>query len=101
MEPEIRLKKISDDFESWASSPSFGLGAGHFVKDDNGQYENYPTQCYWQVWQASRRAIVVELPPKGIDSINEGESVAWHNVRNSTIAACKRAIEEAGLKVAP
>lgn len=55
-------QKLREEFETWASSPDFGLRAGHFVKGDDGEYLNYPTQCYWQVWQASRAALVVELP---------------------------------------
>lgn len=43
-------------FEAFALSPEFGLRAGHLEKDENGEYLNYPTQCYWQVWQASHPA---------------------------------------------
>lgn len=53
---------MREEFEAWASSPEFGLRAGHFVKGDDGEYVNYPTQCYWQVWQASRESLVIEVP---------------------------------------
>lgn len=42
-----------EQFEEWASSPEFGLSQAYFLKDDEGEYINYPTQCYWVVWQAA------------------------------------------------
>lgn len=54
--------KAIADFEAWAGSEAFGLSAAHFEKDDSGEYVNYPTQCYWLVWQASRAELVIELP---------------------------------------
>lgn len=43
-----------NEFEVWGSGPEFGLTAAHFVKNEAGGYLNYPTQCYFEVWQAAR-----------------------------------------------
>lgn len=51
-----------DEFEAWASSPAFGLSPGHFAKDEQGEYINYPAHCYWLVWEASRQSLEIELP---------------------------------------
>lgn len=51
-----------EEFEAWASSPAFGLSPGHFKKDEEGEYINYPAHCYWLVWQASRQALEIVLP---------------------------------------
>lgn len=56
-EPEVVVvneDKIQAEFEAWAGSKKFGLSKGHFKKDEDGEYLNFPTQCYWDVWQASR-----------------------------------------------
>ena len=49
-------EKMREDFELWAVS-NFSMEA-----DVNGLYQNYLTECVWQAWQASRAALVVELP---------------------------------------
>lgn len=64
--------KIQAEFEAWAGSKKFGLSKGHFKKDEDGEYLNFPTQCYWDVWQASRAALMVEQKPA-----NKPEVVAW------------------------
>jgi hypothetical protein len=48
------------DFE--AAGLKLGLRQGNYKKDDSGDYVNYPTQCYWEFWQAARESIVVDLP---------------------------------------
>lgn len=70
------------------------------IKDD-GVYRIGPIQGMWWSWQASRKALVVELPPKGPSADPELPGNAWHNTRNNTIEACRRAIEAAGVRVKP
>lgn len=54
----------------------------------------------WQAaWQASRAAIAIQLPPKSQPTSDKESEIAWHNVRNSTIDACARAVEAAGVRV--
>lgn len=91
------IDKMREEFEAWASSPAFGLRAGHFVKGDDGEYLNYPTQCYLQVWQASRESLVIALP-SAFESAPpyacyEG---GWNDMRDEA----KDNIEATGLKVA-
>lgn len=82
---------MREEFEAWASSPDFGLRAGHFVKGDDGEYENYPTECYWKVWQASRAVLVIELPVFPEDD----KPSTW--VANSTVNVCRNVIHAAGV----
>lgn len=42
-----------EDFEKFATGPEFELTQAHLEKHDNGEYVNFPTQCYWLVWQAA------------------------------------------------
>lgn len=51
-----------EQFEKFALSAEGGLFAGHLAKGEDGEYLNYAAQCYWLFWQASRAAVVVELP---------------------------------------
>lgn len=50
----------------------------------------------WWGWQASREAVVVELPPKWSDEANSNKQ-AW----DCGIEDARMAIEAQGLKVAP
>ena len=95
-------EKMREEFEAWASSPEFGLRDGHFVKGDEGEYLNYPTQCYFQVWQASRAAIEVELPiahgaPRNSSSYQEGIADGFER----GVYRCQEAIESLGLRIKP
>jgi len=48
-------EQMREEFEAWASK-GFGLVRGHFVRGED-EYENFPTQCYWEVWQAARKPV--------------------------------------------
>lgn len=93
----MNIEKIREEFEAWASSPEFGLRSGHFARGEDGEYLNYPTQCYFMVWQASRAAIEVDVPRYSSDAAgdwhpdNDGDSVHYPEL--------ERAIESLGLKV--
>lgn len=100
----MSTEKMREEFEAFASTPEFGLRPGHFVRDENGGYESFPTQCYWEVWQASRAAIEVELPSSARMYFNGAPAEAytdgikcWHD----GVDAARRAIESLGLKVKP
>lgn len=95
--------KMREQFEKFALSKIGGLSAGHLVKGEDGEYLNYASQCYWLFWQASREAVVVELPPK-ISAHNTSES-GWVRPEaehyDEAVDDCREAIEAHGLKVAP
>lgn len=73
--------KMREEFEAWAGSEAFGLSPAHFAKDEAGDYINYPTQCYWMVWQASRAELVIELPAKpDADTFTRVQSAYWQGI---------------------
>lgn len=71
---------------------------GEFLALD-GPYDNPRKNQAFAVWQASRQAVVVELPG-GYDPYRCGDD-AEMNATNDTIQECRAAIEAQGLKVAP
>ena len=87
----MSIEKMREEFETWASSPEFGLRGGHFARGEDGEYLNYPTQCYFMVWQASRAAIEVELPSAYEFSASDSPGYVIEKV--------SEAIESLGLKV--
>ena len=86
----MHTDKAMAEFEAWASSEAFGLSPAHFAKDEAGEYINYPTQCYWLVWLASRRELVIELPSSPNEEFSD---------RRAAVDACRAAIEAAGVTV--
>lgn len=78
-------------FEAFALSAAGGLGQGHLVKGEDGEYLNDAARSYWEFWEGSRGVLVVELPQQS------GANLDW----NQAIRYCHQAIEAAGLKVKP
>jgi len=51
------------EFEAWAIKAKCQHGVPYFVmKDDSGMYIDHGANIAWQAWQASRAALVVNLP---------------------------------------
>ena len=71
--------KIREEFEAWAAENGMAI---HLARGESGLYGSPVTQRYWGCWQASRAAVVVELP-------------------RVYTQATRAAIEAAGLKVKP
>ena len=99
-----KMRDISrEQFEKFALSSEGGLFPGHLAKGEDGEYLNYAAQCYWLFWQASREAVVVELPAKiSAHNTTEGGFVrpeAEHY--DEAVDDCREAIEAQGLKVSP
>lgn len=59
---------------------------------DGEGYSDPSADAYWHYWQASRAALVVELPRK----IGEGNTKIRQD-RNKTIDKCREAINAAGV----
>lgn len=93
----MNIEKMREEFEAWASSPEFGLRGGHFSRGEGGEYLNYPTQCYFMVWQASRAAIEVELPKPY--SKHRMVSKPERYARSAALLEAGDAIESLGLKI--
>ncbi len=87
--------KMREEFEAWVGSEAFGLSPAHFGKDEAGEYINYPTQCYWLVWQASRAELVVQMPQPMKAPPYASYEGGWNDMRGEAIDA----IEAAGVTV--
>ena len=55
-------EKIRAEFEAWAKSEQISIGV--FAEDgqNDGEYYFLEAHWAWKAWQASRAALVVELP---------------------------------------
>ncbi len=53
------MDKMREEFEAWVSSKNLETSFGNYAADE---YDATWTQVYWEGWQASRKALVVELP---------------------------------------
>lgn len=82
-----------EQFEAWSAKHEF-LGGCYLTAQPDGRYLDIDLQAAWEAWQASRDAVVVELP--GVDTWS-CRSEAMHVYKRE----CKEAIEAAGVKVAP
>lgn len=82
---------VREQFEAWARSKGHDLeyrnipGVGQF-------YECHRTLLAFEVWQASREAVVVDLPGLQCLRVNQYD---YQEAREQ----CRRAIEAEGLKV--
>ena len=86
----MSVNKMRAEFEAWAVSEGYALGcmiSGHYI--------HAATSAAWHAWQASRAALVVELP----SMCNEGDDYAdgW----NDALGLSRTAIEAAGVRVKP
>ena len=55
----------------------------------------------WVCWQASREAVVVELPSEDTCRTSTSKEEAVQEAYNHALGECRAAIEAQGLKVAP
>lgn len=90
--------KVRAEFEAWAIR-EYWLAECALARKKSGVYRDSRAAFAWAAWQASRAALMVELPENGRPAVDN--CAYWHNVRNSAIAACRRAIEAAGVGVKP
>lgn len=94
-----KMRDISrEQFEKFALSPEGGLFAGHLAKGEDGEYLNYAAQCYWLFWQASREAVVVELPERQVYE-SHADTSSFKDGFNHCHTESRALIEARGLKV--
>ena len=107
----MSVEKMREEFEAWArDSEEFDDGEDPFdwicYVTPHGDYYSSSLELAWKSWQASRSALVIELPSAGSapeapeDAIDDSYLDAHHakiQMRN----ACFMAIDAAGLKVSP
>ncbi|WP_122252638.1 hypothetical protein [Pseudomonas savastanoi] len=98
--------KMREEFEAWANG-RYGWEIHDQYRDEsertlstwNGErYDNRIVEGMWQAWQASREALVIELPEERA-ARGYGEQVADALGFNDGISYCRDAIEAAGVKV--
>ena len=85
--------KMRSQFEAWHASVV--VGEPPHDKYNNGDYRNVHVQRYWIGWQASREALVVDLP-----SVEENGTLT-RGVIIGVLGVVRSTIEALGLKVAP
>ena len=88
------MEQSREEFEAWfivAAAPSNKLLS--WSKTLNA-YKYTLTQNAWEIWQASRKSVVVKLPTKRM-----GLEDFFTKGINQTIDNCKKAIEAQGLTV--
>lgn len=81
-------EKMREDFELWLND------SGQLsLKEDDGEYSFQHTRFAWQAWQASRAALVVELPQKPYCA----QGMAYPDYSDA-LNDCREAIESVGVK---
>jgi hypothetical protein len=85
-------------------------GAGHHIaevhcsKSESGEYVSAWVRGAWWAWQASRAALVIELPYVHGSPTNEAASDQDYYLDQAKAdmrQQCKKAIERSGVKVMP
>lgn len=106
-------EKMRAEFEAWVGIPTmlnrrespalWGGTAEEIARHDANPYDHPWTRGAWEAWQASRAALVVELPEK-ISQYNT-DDVGFVNPaaaeHDEAIDDCRAAIEAAGVRVKP
>ena len=80
-------EKMMDEFKGWAYKSGYDIDDAQESADDEKFFVCYDTEACWQAWQASRAALVVELPGAIWCSL------AYHEAINDV----KEALDDAGV----
>lgn len=94
----MSIEKMRAEFEQYAAAKGLTLHGqdGRYLKE---------VQSAWMAWQASRAALVVELPKQvGLDKPFTGipmDEMKADNSYNLALSRCRAAIEAAGVRVKP
>ncbi|WP_288082197.1 hypothetical protein, partial [Pseudomonas sp.] len=89
-------EKMREGFEAWLESRLGERSA--IVRVDDG-YLHLETEVAWQAWQASRAAVVIELPEERKTNQSHAEDRAEAFGFNDGIERCREVIEAAGVGV--
>ena len=90
------MDKQREEFEE---KLSHDYGDDALLKNSDGDYVDWLTADLWDYWQASRAAIVVELPDTKNDRARGCSSDDIAYGFNQGIDSCKDAIRAAGLSI--
>ena len=83
-------EKMMDEFKGWAYKSGYDIDDAQESADDEKFFVCYDTEACWQAWQASRAALVVELPS---DINGEYYADGW----NAALMCVEGMLEEAGV----
>lgn len=94
---EVSNDKMREEFEMSAKEICLAI-TGKFVpaRAMDGGYRNQTTQMLWDIWQASRESVVIELP-----KLSGSTYPDFDGGYDSAIEDIQKIIESAGLKVKP
>ena len=92
--------KMREEFEAWLKAE---WPKALTIKYNTGDYRSDTVQQSWVAWQASREALVIELPEEDEPDYHSPGHANQHYAIgfNDGRSQCKEAIEAAGLKVKP
>lgn len=78
-----------------------GLINGGLAKHENGKYASELTDAVWRGWQASREALVVELPEemKAREALDKGFMCDYAAGVTDTVVQVRENLIAAGIKV--
>ena len=82
----MNIEKMREEFEAWIleKHPILML-----LQEPRGGYIDGRTDAYWEVWQASRESMAIELPDIKVVEYDAGYTV---------LEQCRDAIRAAGVK---
>lgn len=88
------MNKMREQFEVWAHEKEFCLDCKFF--EDGNNYEDPDTRLAFEIWQASRAALVVTLP----EPLQQraGATMGESMTSIATLNACRDAIKAAGIR---
>ncbi|MCE1009985.1 hypothetical protein [Pseudomonas monteilii] len=97
--------KMREQFEAWALRAKAHGEHFDLSRGNHGAYKSPITHwlyCSWVAsYQASREAVVVELPSEDTCRTSTSKEEAVQEAYNHALGECRAAIEAQGLKVAP
>jgi hypothetical protein len=85
------MTQSQKEFEAWAG---FAATLGGF---NDGKYSNWQTQRLWEAWQASRTALVFELPKIHFDAYADERTQAKEEGKEIILDEFKYSLEQAGV----
>ena len=106
---DIMNDKMREEFEAWALARFINSETMKPLQrsaDEPDGYHYPVLNTAWIAWQASRQAIVIELPPAPAvpedpeEAIDDSHMDAYH-AANRMRGECANSIEAAGLMVTP
>jgi ethanolamine utilization cobalamin adenosyltransferase len=89
------MDKSREEFEEWVKQERPNLFTD---KHQNGDYVDRATNNLWQCWQASRSAIVVELPEQMTEVVAD-TLIHGRVMANDMRTACIKSIRAIGLSI--